>query len=80
MALPKDRNQDTSYQRAVRIRGSSRTPSEQLLAKQQLKLAKLEERLSTLMSLRAFEEEVLAELMRMEPKASQTSQTSQEDA
>lgn len=62
MALPKDRNQDTPHQRAVRIM-HSRAPREQLADKQRAKLAKLEERLATLMSLRAFEEEVLAEIL-----------------
>jgi hypothetical protein len=62
MPLPNDRRQDTARQRAVRIL-HSRAPREILAAKQREKLAKLEERLATLMSLRAFEEEVLAELL-----------------
>jgi hypothetical protein len=68
MALSKDRNQDTAYQRAVRIRGHSRAPHEQLVEKQRAKLAKLEERLALLMSQRAFEEEVLAELIETTPR------------
>jgi hypothetical protein len=62
MALPKDRNQDTPHQRACRIL-RSRAPREVLAEKQRDKLAVLEERLSQLMSQRAFEEEVLAELL-----------------
>lgn len=62
MALPKDRNQDTARQRVCRIM-RSRAPLEVLCEKQRAKLAALEERLSLLMSQRAFEEEVLAEML-----------------
>ena len=62
MALPKDRNQDTAHQRACRIM-RSRVPRGVLAEKQRAKLAALEERLARLVSQRAFEEEVLAELL-----------------